>query len=401
MFSTRFLCQHCQQPLKLRQSSGTVCSAQEEPGGTEADSGSSTEPEASGGPPAGAPSSPREPTDGRMMQPSAAHFTLVGRFPSKKTLGHIQKTHAHIFDVISDLEGVDRALCTECTDCLLEQLDRQLAQAQLDCQTYRRCLELGPQGSEAEGAALQSELWGLMLEEARLVRELGNLDRSHAKHVRDLRALQWQQQELSDQLSSLGNQLSYAQLQTRALRATDIFKATFEISEDGPLGVINGFRLGRLPGVPVGWGEINAAWGQAALLLLALSKAVGLQFQRYRLVACGSRSYLKSLTGDGEELPLASEGRDNVFLDNKFDRAMLAFLDCLQQFQQEAGRSGLRVPYTVHAQGGLLGDGVGPTGPYSVRTHLNTEEQWTAALRRMLSNLKSCLAWASQRYCPK
>ncbi|XP_033617866.1 beclin-2-like [Fukomys damarensis] len=362
MSSMRFLCMHCHQPLKLNWTSEALGSVQEEPEGTQAESGSSTQLAATGGPQAdvsgGSPCEPKggspcEPKGARAAQESASHFTLLGRLASQKTLSSVQKTSAYIFDIISDPESVDRPLCAECTDCLLEQLDGQLARAQLHSQTYGRCLELGPQRSEDEKATLQAELWGLALEEARLVRELGDLDRGHAKvaahlstaqaegtelaqqdaqHVRDLRALQWQQQELSDQLSSLGNRLMYAQLQTRQLRATDIFKATFEISEDGPFGVINGFRLGRLPQVPVGWDEINSAWGQAALLLLALSRAVGLQFQRYRLVARGSCSYLKPLEGDdAEELPLASDGRDNVFLDNKFDRATLAFLDCLHQ----------------------------------------------------------------------
>jgi hypothetical protein len=38
-------------------------------------------------------------------------------------------------------------------------------------------------------------------------------------------------------------------------------------------------RLGRLPSVPVEWNEINAAWGQTALLLSCLAKKVGMEFQ--------------------------------------------------------------------------------------------------------------------------
>uniref|UniRef100_A0A8C2VMT6 Beclin 2 n=1 Tax=Chinchilla lanigera TaxID=34839 RepID=A0A8C2VMT6_CHILA len=398
MSSIRFLCQHCHQPLKLSQTSEKLSSVRRSPGG---------------------PSSSLCEPDGGMSQERVKPFTLLGSCTSVKTLDGIQKTCAYIFDSLSDLEVVDHPLCEECTDCILEQLDKQLAQAQRECQTYRRCLEVGLLQGGDKSSALQTELWDLMQEEARLVGELGNLDSRQAQvaahlstaqaettelllqdeqHQKDLSVLQWQQQELSDELGSLDNQLMYAQRQIQQLRTTDIFEATFEISEEGPVGIINSFRLGRLPQVPVGWDEINAAWGQAALLLLALSNAVRLQFQRYHLVACGSHSYLKSRTADGEELPLASDGRHNVFLHNKFDRAMLAFLDCLQQFQQEAGPSGLLVPYTVHAQEGVLGDPADPKGQYSVRTHLNTEEQWTEALRRMLSNLKFCMAWASQRY---
>ncbi|XP_004625508.1 beclin-2-like [Octodon degus] len=421
MSSMRFLCQHCHQPLKSRQTLDTLSLVPGGPGATQEDGGNSKELAASQGAQASASSSPSEPNSSK-SQERVKSFTLLGDCISVKTLDSIQKTCAYIFDALSDLEGVDHPLCEECTHCLLEQLDTQLASAQRDCQTYQRCLEFGGPRSGDESSTLEAQLQDLMAEEDRLVQELEHLGRSQAEvaahlssaqaktaelvqqkkqHLKDFRASQWQQQELLDELSSLDNRLMYAQHQIRQLRTTDIFNATFEISEDGPVGVINSFRLGRLPRIPVGWNEINAAWGQAALLLLALSNAVGLQFQRYHLVACGSRSYLKSRIGEGEELPLASDGRQNVFLNNKFDRAMLAFLDCLQQFQQAARRGGLCVPYEVHTKEGFLGDPADPEGYCSVRTHLNTEEQWTTALRRMLSNLKFCMEWVSERYRPK
>ena len=41
----------------------------------------------------------------------------------------------------------------------------------------------------------------------------------------------------------------------------------FYIWHEGAFGTISGFRLGRTPSQPVDWDEINAAWGQAVLLL--------------------------------------------------------------------------------------------------------------------------------------
>ena len=40
---------------------------------------------------------------------------------------------------------------------------------------------------------------------------------------------------------------------------------------------------GRLPHVPVEWAEINAAWGQTALLLWALARKVGITFNKYQV----------------------------------------------------------------------------------------------------------------------
>jgi beclin 1 len=41
---------------------------------------------------------------------------------------------------------------------------------------------------------------------------------------------------------------------------------------DGPFGTISSFRLGRTSEVQVEWDEINAAWGQAVLLLHTMAR---------------------------------------------------------------------------------------------------------------------------------
>lgn len=53
---------------------------------------------------------------------------------------------------------------------------------------------------------------------------------------------------------------------------------TFRIWHDGPFGTISGFRLGRTPEHPVDWNEINAAWGQAVLLLHTMAQQCKLNF---------------------------------------------------------------------------------------------------------------------------
>ena len=49
-------------------------------------------------------------------------------------------------------------------------------------------------------------------------------------------------------------------------------------------GSINGFRMGTLPQERVGWNEINAGWGQAALLLATLAKRCSYSFTSYEVV---------------------------------------------------------------------------------------------------------------------
>ena len=75
----------------------------------------------------------------------------------------------------------------------------------------------------------------------------------------------------------------YNQSQLDKLKKTNVFNATFHIWHSGHFGTINGFRLGRLPSIPVEWNELNTAWGQTVLLLHSLVKKIKLQLQRYKL----------------------------------------------------------------------------------------------------------------------
>jgi hypothetical protein len=65
----------------------------------------------------------------------------------------------------------------------------------------------------------------------------------------------------------------------------------FRIWHDGPFGTISGFRLGRTPECPVEWDEINAAWGQAVLLLHTMAQQAKLNFSgagaAQRCCVCG------------------------------------------------------------------------------------------------------------------
>lgn len=51
------------------------------------------------------------------------------------------------------------------------------------------------------------------------------------------------------------------------LSKINVLNSAFHIWQQGCFGTINGFRLGQLPHSQVEWSEINAAWGQVALLL--------------------------------------------------------------------------------------------------------------------------------------
>uniref|UniRef100_A0A8C6CQ22 Beclin 2 n=1 Tax=Moschus moschiferus TaxID=68415 RepID=A0A8C6CQ22_MOSMO len=331
-----FLCQRCSQPLKLNHS----MEPSQEPGALMLISAQGeTRETQEGGPPSKEEANfenlqdgafcrtPHPPSGG--MSWNYSNFTLLGRLEPRRSLDSIQKTIRDNFDILSGEREVDHPLCVDCTDYLLEVLDIELAITESDVQNYKRYLETREWKSEDEREMLQEKLKGLELEEAMLLQEVAEVEKNQERVAADLEAaqaetkmleqqenqywkdyskLKWQQLELHEELSSVEMRLQYAQIQWNQLEKTDVFNATFKIWQDGPLTIINNFRLGRLPTVPVCWSEINAAWGQTALLLLALANTIGLEFQRYRLIPCGNHSYLRSLIDDCGLLFLAVLG---------------------------------------------------------------------------------------------
>lgn len=202
---------------------------------------------------------------------------------------------------------------------------------------------------------------------------------------------------LDDEILSAENQLSYYKQRIDLLKQTNVLNATFHIWHTGNFATINGFRLGRLPKEPVSWDEINAAWGQCVLLLHCLAKKINLTFKRYRLVPYGSNSFIESLDNKSRELPLYVSGGFMFIWTAKFDQAMIAYLDCLQQFKEQVERdeSNFRLPYKMER--GKIIDSINGYS-FSIKMQTNSEEQWTKALKFMLTNLKWSLAYVASNH---
>lgn len=124
-------------------------------------------------------------------------------------------------------------------------------------------------------------------------------------------------------------QLHYAQAQLEKLKKTNVFNATFHIWHSGHFGTINNFRLGRLPSAPVDWSEINAAWGQTALLLTALARKMNLTFQRFRLVPYGNHSYIEVWLTLLLHIISSIVSWRNIILRQKFELLMSIRLLCM------------------------------------------------------------------------
>lgn len=264
-------------------------------------------------------------------------FTLISNAAAEGECTAIDsqrlKVRAELFDKLSNHSDINHPMCTECTDTLIEMVDKKLRQAEEDRVDFERYLdELESSTDSTNVEQLAQELSDLNAEEKKLLQSLaslkvqedslnasiksqmeeeGRLKEEQLKYNREYTKFRRELMITEDETRSVDNQLAYAQAQLDKLKNTNVFDATFHIWHDGHFGTINNFRLGRLPTVPVNWSEINAAWGQTALLLSSLARKMNLTFKRYLLVPYGDHSYIEELE-TGKQLPLHVKGGKKV-----------------------------------------------------------------------------------------
>eukprot|EP01137_Pigoraptor_chileana_P015987 Opistho-2@72434 len=336
----------------------------------------------------------------------------IAELINKDSITYRIKVANRLFDLMSGISEADHPLCTECADLLLAELEQQIADVMDDREYYKKYLEKVSltSGEAALGGASQSleraEKSALEREEERLraellkieqeresiarettalSRERERLDELESEYWREANEYQRQLQEYVDERDSVEVRYQHASQQLDKLKRTNVYNDAFHIYHDGHFGTINNFRLGRLTQVPVDWSEVNAAWGQTVLLLHTMTERMGFKFKRYRLVPLGSFSRLERLE-DNMQLELYGSGGLKYFLTNRFDTAMVAFLDCLQQFKEyiESRDPHFKLPYQI------VKDKI---GDLTIKLQFNNDETWTKALKYMLTNLKWCLAW--------
>ncbi|KAK5158099.1 hypothetical protein LTR04_005321 [Oleoguttula sp. CCFEE 6159] len=363
--------------------------------------------------------------------------TKTGDVDDNTLLSHKMETTAHLFEILSSRSDIDHPICVECTEILVEGLQKRLATASKERDAYVEFLKEANNDipTEEERQQAQNDLAIVHEREQKAFQELEKLEAERVAMDEELSALQaearqldieeeafWQERNaFTTTLSSFQNtrdsmsvQLSHASQRLEALQRTNVYNDTFCIGHDGNFGTINGLRLGRLSHLPVEWSEINAAWGQALLLLAVVAEKLDYEFQGYVLHPLGSASTIDKL-----EYPQQASTNDPThpakpkvshfdlycagdlplglgFLHRRFDSAMVAFLDCLRQLGQHVERTsgagagggpGLNMPYQISKD--KIGDASIKLGGFS------QEEMWTKACKYALTCCKFLLAHAS------
>lgn len=334
---------------------------------------------------------------------------LQARVPSFDEVSRVEK----IMALASGQAEADHPVCSDCLRNVVEEVKRQVDQAVEEHRIYQEAhlrleeelqghppdeaerLEAAIAEMEAEERDLLAALQSCDAEEAELQAELERQRRQEEQLRRDeeefwLNVAEYQLdfEESEEERAVTTNAIQYATAELNRLKRTNVLNDMFHIAQDGAFGTINKFRIGRLPEQPVPWDEINAAWGQACLLLDALIKKCNIPMTQYRLQPRGSYSVIQA-AGDVLELYSSDGGLTRFFSDRRFDQAMTAFLGCLKDVTKFLQKDPtMRLPFKIE------GDKV---GGFSVRVQFNQDERWTKALKFMLTDLKWIIAFVESR----
>jgi len=347
---------------------------------------------------------------------------------------------SRLFEVLSSRSDIDHPVCVECTQLLIEGLEKRLSNATKEKDMYLDFLRNANADfpTDEERQQTQRELAVVQDEEKATLVELEKLEAEQRALERELEALDEEEQALAleeedfwrernrfaQTLSDFQNERDSVNLRydhdsrlLERLQRTNVYNDTFNINHDGPFATINGLRLGRLSSYTVEWAEINAAWGQACLLLATIAEKLSYTFQGYRLNPIGSTSTIEkfdtpspstSRSGSGSAsakvssttLPLYHLPLSFGFITNNFDPAMTAFLECVRQLGKHVERTSkgtaqgdgevtLKLPY--HISKDKIHDCSIKLGSFSG----GGDETWTKACKFTLTCCKFLLAYAS------
>lgn len=322
-----------------------------------------------------------------------------------------------LFDLLSEHSDIDHPLCNDCTEAMIQAMNKTMAELERDRKAYISYLNKakGELPSREDHISAEAELEDLRHQEREALAELRMVEQERADMLVDLAQLEKENAALDEEEAefwhdrnkfaaeveafkqerdSINLRYEHDAKQLERLQKTNVYNDTFNIGHDGNFGTINGLRLGRLPNHPVSWDEINAAWGLTILLLQTMAEKLEFTFRGYVLHPMGSTSRIEKvdLVNDDSTKSTSLElfGTTEInplklFQRNSFDKAMIAFLECLRQLGDfaETKDSSVVMPYKIDKD--KISDAC-------IRTAFNQDEGWTRALKFCLTNCKWILA---------
>ncbi|RKK90510.1 hypothetical protein BFJ68_g12220 [Fusarium oxysporum] len=340
-----------------------------------------------------------------------------------------------LFEILSARSDIDHPICVECTEMLVEGLQKKLevtsrerdayvkhlkeAKANKPSEEDMKAQEEALRKAEQDRATAMEELKKLESEKTSLDEELvaleeesRQLDKEEEKFWRERNEFATKMGEFQAEKDSINAKYSNDSQLLEKLQRSNVYNDTFCISHDGSFATINGLRLGRLSNKPVDWPEINAAWGHALLLLVTVADKLSYRFDGYDPQPMGSTSRIiryevpspsssrlgsRAVNAPPKKhvLELYSSGDMPLgltFMHRRFDNAMVGFLELVRQLgayvhrQTDATGTPLSLPYKI--DGDKIGD-------VSIKLGIAQDDGWTKACKLTLTCCKFLLAHAS------
>ncbi|KAH7320047.1 autophagy protein Apg6-domain-containing protein [Stachybotrys elegans] len=340
-----------------------------------------------------------------------------------------------LFEILSARSDIDHPICVDCTEMLVDGLQKKLECATKERDAYVKYLKQvtadqpSPEDIRAQQDALKKahkdrkaateELKKLEKEKDALDEEIlaleeesRQLDKEEETFWRERNAFATRMADFQSERDSVNAKYSNDSQLLDKLQRSNVYNDTFCISHDGSFATINGLRLGRLSTKPVDWPEINAAWGHALLLLVTVAEKLGYKFHGFEPQPMGNTSKIvryelpspsssrlgarpSQATTKKQVLELYSSGDMPLgltFMHRKFDNAMVAFLELVRQLgifvhqETEALGNPLSLPYKI--EGDKIGD-------VSIKLGIAQDDGWTKACKLTLTCCKFLLAHAS------
>jgi beclin 1 len=237
-------------------------------------------------------------------------------------------------------------------------------------------------------ASAKDERKGLSQELARLREErVAQMEAEEERHAVINRAV-LARQEAAEEALRAGQLVAACEREIRRLRTVDVLSDVFAIDLDAPIATINGLRLGRQPGTPVEWAELNAALGQVVLIVHTLGRLhlPGAAFQQHVLTPHGSLCRVHSRKDPARVYELYGSGRfgSTFFGNTRFDRGQSMLLACVAELTTHA-----LAHFNPHASF------VPPQPPHGLKELGSLVGSSSAAdAKKLLAVLSWCLLWS-------
>ncbi|XP_031376312.1 beclin-1-like protein isoform X3 [Punica granatum] len=284
------------------------------------------------------------------------------------------------FEIATTQTQVEQSLCLECMRVLSDKLDKEVEDVNRDIEAYEACLQ------RMEGESRD------VLSEADFLKE--KLKVNHPLDVRHKTCMSFGSSMIEEEGRKLEaaieeTEKQYAEV-TAELKELETKSNRFKELEGRYWHEFNNFQF-QLISHQVEWDEINAAWGQACLLLHTMCQYFQPKFPyRIKILPMGSYPRIMDLSNNTYEL----FGPVNLFWSTRYDKAMTLYLTCLKDFadfsylkDQENSippEKCFKLPYKIEND---------KVKSYSITVSFNKQENWTKALKYTLWNLKWALYW--------